>query len=186
MDFDSLYKVNELSIQMVVINLFVGFLLSFILMKHFEQFGSTISSKKELARTFPFLILVVCLIISVIKSSIALSLGLVGALSIVRFRTPIKEPEELVYLFMAIAIGLGLGANQMLLTVVSTLFILVAIAIFRRSYSKGGSKSIFISLEWEEKGDAKVKTKKITDIICSKTAECDLKRFDLGRPKTPF
>ena len=50
--------------------------------------------------------------ISVVKSSLALSLGLVGALSIVRFRAAIKDPEELVYLFFCIAIGLTLGADR--------------------------------------------------------------------------
>lgn len=68
------------------------------------------------------------LIISIIKSSIALSLGLVGALSIVRFRTPIKEPEELLYLFVAIAVGLGLGAGQITATVLG--FCVVCMSIF--------------------------------------------------------
>ena len=49
------------------------------------------------------------LVITVVKSSLALSLGLVGALSIVRFRTPIKEPEDLVYIFISIGIGIGIG-----------------------------------------------------------------------------
>ena len=73
--------------------------------------------KKTLFEKRPRLVLpVICLttllVISVVKSSLALSLGLVGALSIVRFRTPIKEPEELAYIFLAIAIGLALGADQ--------------------------------------------------------------------------
>ena len=51
------------------------------------------------------------LIIFVVKSSLALSLGLVGALSIVRFRSAIKEPEELTFLFLNIALGIGFGAN---------------------------------------------------------------------------
>ena len=84
---------------------------------------------------FLLLIPTMILIITVIKTSIALSLGLVGALSIIRFRTPIKEPEELAYIFIAIAIGLGLGANQILATVVG--FAVVAIvmlpAMFKRS-----------------------------------------------------
>ena len=46
------------------------------------------------------------LIISIVKSSLALSLGLVGALSIIRFRAAIKEPEELAYLFLAIGISI--------------------------------------------------------------------------------
>ena len=61
----------------------------------------------------------------VVKSSLALSLGLVGALSIVRFRTPIKEPEELVYLFLAIALGLGYAAGHTLMTTVIMALILI-------------------------------------------------------------
>ena len=52
------------------------------------------------------------IVITVVKFSLALSLGLVGALSIVRFRAAIKEPEELVYLFMIIGIGLASGSAQ--------------------------------------------------------------------------
>ena len=71
------------------------------------------------------------LIISIVKSSLALSLGLVGALSIVRFRAAIKEPEELSYLFLTIAIGLGFGANQRVITLVA--FIVIIIIIFLKS-----------------------------------------------------
>ena len=68
------------------------------------------------------------LVINVIQSSIALSLGLVGALSIVRFRTPVKEAEELVFIFLAIAIGLGLGARYIMIT--SVAFTLATFIIF--------------------------------------------------------
>jgi len=59
----------------------------------------------------------------VIKTSLALSLGLVGALSIVRFRAAIKEPEELVYLFLCIGVGLCLGAEQLAIAVLIVLVI---------------------------------------------------------------
>ena len=57
-----------------------------------------------------------------VKSSLALSLGLVGALSIVRFRAAIKEPEELIYLFLTIAAGLGTGAGQIKITIFGVIF----------------------------------------------------------------
>ena len=63
------------------------------------------------------LAIITTLVITVIKFSLALSLGLVGALSIVRFRAAIKEPEELVYLFFIIGIGLANGANQFLVSI---------------------------------------------------------------------
>ena len=74
------------------------------------------------------------MVITVIKFSLALSLGLVGALSIVRFRAAIKEPEELVYLFFTIGIGLANGANQFALSISSTLIILFFLIV--RSHFK--------------------------------------------------
>ena len=75
------------------------------------------------------LAIITTLVITVIKFSLALSLGLVGALSIVRFRAAIKEPEELVYLFFIISIGLANGANQFLLSIIATLIILLFLFI---------------------------------------------------------
>ena len=86
-------------------------------------------SADSVARVFPLLTLVTIAVISVVKSSLSLSLGLVGALSIVRFRAAIKDPEELVYLFLCIGIGLAFGAGQpwiaVALVVVATVFVLV-------------------------------------------------------------
>ena len=76
--------------------------------------------------TIVFLPVITFFVTKVISGDIALSLGMVGALSIVRFRTPIKEPEDLVYLFLSIGIGIGFGAFQ----VISTLLIFFIIIIF--------------------------------------------------------
>ena len=85
---------------------------------------------------FPFVLLTTVLVISIVKSSLALSLGLVGALSIVRFRTPIKEPEELAYLFLCIAAGLGLGANQTLPTIIAIILILTVMFFVKEILKK--------------------------------------------------
>ncbi|MEM7164824.1 MAG: DUF4956 domain-containing protein [Planctomycetota bacterium] len=83
----------------------------------------------SIAKVFPLLTLVTIAVITVVKSSLALSLGLVGALSIVRFRAAIKDPEELVYLFLCIGVGLTLGAQQLWLAIalvgVATVFVLL-------------------------------------------------------------
>ncbi|MCK5359842.1 MAG: DUF4956 domain-containing protein, partial [Gammaproteobacteria bacterium] len=129
----------------LLMNLAIGAALSLVLRWHFKQFGSTLSNREEFAQVFPFVLLTTVLIISIVKSSLALSLGLVGALSIVRFRTPIKEPEELAYLFIAIAMGLGLGANQTVNTVVSGLGILVIMALFKRQRKDIGDKNLYLS-----------------------------------------
>ena len=74
--------------------------------------------------------LITFFVILIVKSSLALSLGLVGALSIVRFRTPIKEPEEFIYLFLAISIGLGYGAGQIIITSLISIVIFIIIWFF--------------------------------------------------------
>ena len=112
-----------LSLTTLTINLLLGILLSSGLAWFYTRFGRSLSNRARFAQTLPVLTLTTVLVISVIKSSLALSLGLVGALSIVRFRTAIKEPEELIYLFLAIALGLGFGADQRLPTLVAMLVI---------------------------------------------------------------
>src|SRR5262245_63875475 len=119
---------EPLSLTTLVINLAIGAVMALGLRWHFKRFGSTLANRDDLGNVFPFVLLTTLMIITVVKSSLALSLGLVGALSIVRFRTPIKEPEELAYLFIAISIGLGLGANQTVATVVATVVILGVMA----------------------------------------------------------
>ena len=89
-------------------NLLLAAVLSLILGFVYARYGNSLSNRRAFARNFILVTMTTMLIITVVKSSLALSLGLVGALSIVRFRAAIKEPEELSYMFLAIAIGLGL------------------------------------------------------------------------------
>ena len=110
-----------LSLTTLAINLLLAAVLASIVAWVYINYGRSLSNRAKFAQTLPVLALITVLIISIVKSSLALSLGLVGALSIVRFRTAIKEPEELIYLFMAIAIGLGLGADQRWPTVLAIL-----------------------------------------------------------------
>tara|TARA_Y100001970_G_scaffold283584_1_gene399088 strand:- start:15708 stop:16430 length:723 start_codon:yes stop_codon:yes gene_type:complete len=106
-----------------LINAALAIVLSSVLARLYLVYGKTYSDRHLLARTFVILSLTTMLVITVVKSSLALSLGLIGALSIVRFRTPIKEPEDLVYLFYSLAIGLGLGAGRKDFTIIMSLII---------------------------------------------------------------
>ena len=120
----------DLSILDILIRLVAGLLLSLLIVYHYNRNSNSLSDRNFFSRTFPLILLTTLLVISVVKSSLALSLGLVGALSIVRFRTPIKEPEDLAYLFICIAAGVGLGAGAVLVTSMSIIFILVFFTIF--------------------------------------------------------
>jgi uncharacterized membrane protein YhiD involved in acid resistance len=78
------------------------------------------------------LTMVTTLVILAVTSNVVLSLGMVGALSIVRFRAAIKEPFEIVFLFWALAVGIVVGAGMFLLAVVGSLIIGVILLIFAR------------------------------------------------------
>lgn len=69
-------------------------------------------------------------IILTIQSNIVVSLGMVGALSIVRFRTAIKEPMDLVFLFWSISIGIICGAGFVLIAVIASIVLTIVIVLF--------------------------------------------------------
>ena len=118
-----------------VLNIIIAALLSVILGWVYIKYGNSLSNRRQFSRNFLLLSMTTMLIITIVKSSLALSLGLVGALSIIRFRAAIKEPEELAYLFLVIAIGLGFGANQTIITIIAFVLIMT-ILIIAKKYSR--------------------------------------------------
>ncbi len=158
-------------------NLAIALVLSLLLRWHYMRFGSTFSNRAEFSRIFPLVALAVVVVITVVKTSLALSLGLVGALSIIRFRTPIKEPEELAYLFFAVMIGIGLGAGQVQFTVASTLFILVCIGGFASMRNRGERpQNLYIAAS--SSGGATFDVREIAQELAREFRTCDLRRVD--------
>ena len=175
-----LFNQAPLSLTALLINLGAGVLLSLLLRWHFKYFGSTLSNREEFSHVCPFILLTTILIITVVKSSLALSLGLVGALSIVRFRTPIKEPEELAYLFIAIAMGLGLGADQRIPTLVAGPLILAVMAVFKWTKRESKKKNLYLSLDWEGKPEETDGfLKRFNQVIGNHVLVSDLRRLDV-------
>ena len=116
----------------VIINLLLVLVLGQILSYHYRVFAQVLSNKRKFAPTLVFIAATTMLVIMVVKTSLALSLGLVGALSIIRFRTPIKEPEELAYLFLAVALGVGIGADERQATAIMFGGILLFLALAKK------------------------------------------------------
>ena len=107
------------------VNMLMGGALALYIGELYKRLGTSISNRDNFSGVFPMLTMVTVVIIFVVKSSLALSLGLVGALSIVRFRAAIKTSEELVYLFLCIGVGLALGAEHRLLAAVAVVIVTI-------------------------------------------------------------
>ena len=120
----------QIDLTTFLISLLTVAFLCFLIQIFYIRFSSTLSNRFNFSKTFIILGVTTCIVIMIVKNSLALSLGLVGALSIVRFRAAIKEPEELVYLFLIIAAGLGCGAGQLQITVVGVIFSLIIIYVY--------------------------------------------------------
>lgn len=168
---------TNIPISSFIFNLLVSTLLGFVLAKVFIKYANVMSNKNIIAYNLMLLAIITTLVISIVKSSLALSLGLVGALSIVRFRTAIKEPEELIYLFIAIAIGLGLGAEQVLITVIAFALIIVIIIFVNKAYFNVESNyNLYLTIS--NNNPKNVKSETITKTLKSHCDKLILKRLD--------
>lgn len=135
----------EINLTTFSFNLIIVVLLTYLIKLVYNKYSQSLSNKDYFSKNFVVLGITTCIVITIVKSSLALSLGLVGALSIVRFRAAIKEPEELVYLFLVIATGLGIGANQIKITIVGIIVALI-IVVFLSFFSNKKLKNVDLNI----------------------------------------
>jgi uncharacterized membrane protein YhiD involved in acid resistance len=168
-----------LSITSLIINLILGIILSLGISFYYIKFGKSLSNRSKFAPLLPILTLITLLVISIVKSSLALSLGLVGALSIVRFRTAIKDPEELIFLFFAIAIGLGLGADQRIPTIIAFL-IIMAYLLLRFYFDKNEAtpQSMYLNIQIHQTESDTSIYSNINAMLVKQFQQIDLRRLD--------
>jgi uncharacterized membrane protein YhiD involved in acid resistance len=166
---------TQVSIWGFVINLVLSAILAYLLSQVYAKYGTSLSNRKMFGRNFMLVTMCTMLIITIVKASLALSLGLVGALSIVRFRAAIKEPEELAYLFLSIGIGLGFGADQRIITVVA--FAIIIAMVWMRSRSRAQENhSLYLTLT--SRNPSKVELDRIVETLQKYCSAASIKRFD--------
>ena len=133
------------------VNLAFGGLLGLVIRALFVRFGEAPGDRSRLGNLFPLITLSTIVLLTVVQASIPLSLGLLGALSIVRFRSAIKTPEELVYILFAVAVGLSLGAQHRLLSIAALAVVGGFIVLRSRFDDPAAERSFQLSIE----GDAR-------------------------------
>ncbi|MEC8892196.1 MAG: DUF4956 domain-containing protein [Candidatus Poribacteria bacterium] len=168
---------EQVSVWIIVFNLFLSAVLSLILGWVYTKYGSALSHRKQFGRNFLPITMTTMFIITIVKSSLALSLGLIGALSIIRFRTAIKEPEELSYLFLTIAIGMGIGANQAIITIITLLTITAIICLKNINQNDVESgQNLYLTISSPAQDGNELNT--IIKVLQKHCTNVNLKRFD--------
>ena len=136
MTFNDIFKssflesVTEFSLLDTVIGLLFALVIGLFIFLIYKKTFTGVMYSTSFALTLVGLSLVTTLVIMAVTSNVVLSLGMVGALSIVRFRSAIKEPMEIVFLFWAIAAGIVIGAGMIPLAVIGSVIIGIIMIIF--------------------------------------------------------
>lgn len=136
MTFSDIFKssfissINTFSVLDVLLALGLSFILGLFIFIIYKKTYQGIMYSDSFGVSLIAMAMITSLVIIAVTSNVVLSLGMVGALSIVRFRTAIKEPMDIAYLFWAIAVGIVLGAGLIPLAVIGSVIIGIIIVIF--------------------------------------------------------
>lgn len=138
-----LERMDSISLLDMAAALTLAFLLGLFIFLVYKRSYSGVMYSASFGVTLIALTLITTVLILAVTSNVILSLGMVGALSIVRFRTAIKEPMDIAFLFWSIAVGIVLAAGLLPLAVLGSLFIGVVLLVFS-SRKSGESPYILV------------------------------------------
>ncbi|SFV04147.1 DUF4956 domain-containing protein [Butyrivibrio sp. INlla21] len=164
-DIYSTYDLGKIALSLIIA-LIMGMIIYFV----YKKFYAGVVFSKSFAVTLIGMTVLTCMVTLAISTNIVISLGMVGALSIVRFRTAIKDPLDLLYLFWAITTGITVGAGMYWLTLASAVILIIMIVCF---YAKASTGQVFVAVihyEGNEAGDDIMKAfGKVKHYLKSKT-----------------
>lgn len=121
----------------LAISLLAAVLLGVFIYLVYKTFYSGVIYSRSFAVTLVGMCVLTCMVTLAISTNVVISLGMVGALSIVRFRTAIKDPMDLLYLFWAITVGITTGATMYGLALISSIVMVIMIVAFYYYQEKG-------------------------------------------------
>ena len=177
---------GTISVDKILLSLSVSFLIGIFIVYVYRKTFSGVVYSKSFSLCIILLAMVTSMIIRTISSNLALSLGMVGALSIVRFRTAIKEPADTAFMFWGITAGIMSGAGIYLISIIASLGIGL---LYFLGYTMGFklSRQYLFIVKYEIKADLKIaeelkkiskvklKSKSITKELVELTFEVELK-----------
>ena len=127
----------------IALKILIAVLLGVIIFLIYKKFYSGVIYSRNFAVTLIGMTVMTAMITIAISTNVVISLGMVGALSIVRFRTAVKDPLDLLYLFWAISSGITVGAGMNLLALLVTVVMLALIWIF---YAKQSTNQVYMAV----------------------------------------
>lgn len=165
-------KISSVSFIDIVIALLLSFAIGLFIMQVYKKTFKGVMYSASFGVSLMALNLITTLIILAITSNVILSLGMVGALSIVRFRSAIKEPLDIAFLFWSISSGIVVGAGLIPLAVLGSIFIGVVMVLFVNKKSKENPYILIVNCEDDDCENSAIElvSKKVSKyVVKSKT-----------------
>lgn len=141
------------TILTIVVDLIVAFLMGLLIYYIYKRFYKGVIFSKNFAITLVGMTILSCMVTLAISTNVVISLGMVGALSIVRYRTAIKEPLDLMYMFWAITTGITVGASMYLLVVLAAVIMIAMICYFSNEVARRKAYIFVVHYKGDETGD---------------------------------
>lgn len=133
--------------------LLAALLMGVVIYLVYRRFYTGVIYSRTFAMTLVGMSVMTCAVTLAISSNVVISLGMVGALSIVRFRTAVKDPLDLLYLFWAITIGIITGAGMYVLGVTASVFMIALVVAFSKMQERGRVYVAVIHYTGQQAGD---------------------------------
>ena len=132
---ENLTNTQSLDLAVILLNNTVSFIMAFFIMFTYKLSYTGTAYSRRFNVAIGSITIITTMIMSIISNNVALSLGMVGALSIIRFRTAVKDVRDATYIFWAIAAGIGCGVSQYALIAIGSVFLLVFLQLTGKGFS---------------------------------------------------
>ena len=161
---------GQYNVPKMALALLVALIVGIVIYCVYRRFYTGVVYSRSFAVTLVGMCVLTCMVTLAISTNIVISLGMVGALSIVRFRTAVKDPMDLLYLFWAITTGITAGAGMYVLAVLAAVIMIVMIYLFYHRQQSGKIYIVVIHYTGDDAGDEIIRSfGKIRYFIKSKT-----------------
>ena len=158
----------KMPIQTVLIVLLIAFIVSLIIYLTYKHTYSGVLYNPRFNVSLIMITMITTIVMVVIGSNISVSLGMVGALSIIRFRTAVKDPRDTAFIFWCVVSGLACGTQNYTIVVAGSLVICAILFLFNKTVQKNGRYVLVV------KG-YDLNTSKVEDVIAKETKAYDCK-----------
>ncbi|WP_425446484.1 DUF4956 domain-containing protein [Dethiothermospora halolimnae] len=131
--FTLLNGTNSFTINNIIFNIVITTILALFIYFVYKKTFSGVTYSQNFNITIVMVCIITAIIMMLIENNLALSLGMVGSLSIIRFRTAIKEPRDIGFLFWAIAVGLSAGTHKFIIAIIGSIILALLLLIFNKT-----------------------------------------------------